>query len=187
MPRLRLAAFAVALCSAACGGDDSHAQTPAATTAEAPPAAQGSARTATFTEADLDRFERGFIREVEAVKAAQKRAAAATTAQERGAAMQAQFEMATIPAGAEASGLPEARYREIRDSVDRVFTTLDFQDKIDGPMSIDLTRADAETKRRVSGDAFADLPASSASALRARMDRLVPIWIDYKKLVAVAG
>ena len=42
-------------------------------------------------------------------------------------------------------------------------------------------------KARVAGDAFAGLPAESAAALRARMDRLVPVWIEYKKLVAVAG
>jgi hypothetical protein len=68
-----------------------------------------------------------------------------------------------------------------------VFTTLDFQGKIDGPLSIDLERADPDTKARVSSDAFAVLPAESAKALRARMDRLVPLWSEYKKLVAVAG
>ena len=101
--------------------------------------------------------------------------------------MQAQWDTATIPQGAEASGLSADRYREIREAVDSVFTTLDFQGKIDGPLSIDLERADAATKARVSGDAFAPLPAGSASALRARMDRLVPIWSEYKTLVAVAG
>jgi hypothetical protein len=39
----------------------------------------------------------------------------------------------------------------------------------------------------VSGDAFADLPTEAAMALRARMDRLVPLWSEYKTLVAVAG
>jgi hypothetical protein len=68
-----------------------------------------------------------------------------------------------------------------------VFTTLDFQNKIDGPLSIDLERADAETKARVSGDPFADLTPDTATALRARMERLVPIWSEYKSLVAVAG
>jgi hypothetical protein len=68
-----------------------------------------------------------------------------------------------------------------------VLTTLDFQGKIDGPLSIDLERADADTKTRVSGDAFAGLPPQAAAALRARMDRLVPLWSEYKKLIAVAG
>lgn len=176
-------AITLGLLCAACAGDDTAASTSIGT----PPAAQAGAGQVAFSEADLDQFQRGFRAEVEAVKTAQKRMSAATTAQERGAAAQAQFEMATIPAGAQASGLSEARYTEIRERVDYVFTTLDFQDKIPGPMSIDLARADEATKRRVSGDAFAGLPAGTAAALRARMDRLVPIWIDYKKLVAVAG
>ncbi len=101
--------------------------------------------------------------------------------------MQAQWEAATVPLGAEASGLSTARYGEIRDAVNRVFTTLDFQGKIEGPLSIDLERADPETKARVSGDAFAGLPPEAAMALRAKLDRLVPVWIEYKTLVAVAG
>jgi hypothetical protein len=183
MRTLTTATVILVIFGTACGGETPSAQT----STGAAPATPASTQRVTFTDADLDKFQRGFSREIEAVKAAQKRAAAAKTAQERGEAMQAQFEMSTIPAGAEASGLAEARYREIRDRVDRVFTTLDFQDKIDGPMSIDLARADAETKRRVSGDAFADLPPDAATALRGRMDRLVPLWVEYKKLVAVAG
>ena len=101
--------------------------------------------------------------------------------------MQAQWETTTIALGATASGLSEARYRDVRDAVNRVFTTLDFQGKIDGPLSIDLERADADTKARVSGDAFAGVPPAAATALRARMDRLVPLWSEYKTLVAVAG
>lgn len=67
------------------------------------------------------------------------------------------------------------------------YTTLDCQGKIDGPLSIDLERADEATQARVSGDAFAPLSAASASALRARMNLLVPIWSEYQTLVAVAG
>ena len=180
--KLVLTIFTGVLMAAACGGGS-----PAPETSTGASAAQGAAPQVTFTAADLEQFERGLSLEIEAVKAAQKRQSAATTAQERGAAMQAQFEIATIPAGAEASGFAEARYREIRDRVDRVLTILDFQDKIDGPLSVDLARADPETKRRVAGDAFAELPSDAAAALRARMDRLVPLWIEYKKLVAVAG
>jgi hypothetical protein len=172
----------VGLMAAACGGDS-----PATETSTGGSTAQGATSHVTFTAADLEQFERGLSREIEAVKAAQQRQTAATTAEQRGAAMQAQFETATIPAGAEAAGLAEARYREIRDRVDRVLTILDFQGKIDGPLSIDLARADPETKRRVAGDAFGELPSDAAAALRARMDRLLPLWIEYKKLVAVAG
>lgn len=175
-------ALTLAVLGNGCGGDDPAAQ---ATTPGA--GGQTTSANATFTEADLDGFEHGLRKEIDAVKAAQQKAASATTAQERGQAIQAQWEDHTIPAGATASGLSDGRYREIRDAVNGVFTTLDFQGKIDGPLSIDLERADAATKARVSGDAFAELPAQSATALRARMDRLVPLWTEYKTLVAVAG
>jgi hypothetical protein len=177
-----LATFTV-LFAMACGVSNSNEETSGASA----PAGQADSTPAAFTEADLDKFERGFRKEIDAVKAAQVKAASASTAQERGAAIQAQWETATLPLGAEASGLSEARYRDVRDGVNRVFTTLDFQGKIDGPLSIDLERADPETKARVSADAFAGLPPEAAMALRARMDRLVPLWSEYKRLVAVAG
>jgi hypothetical protein len=176
-------ALTVVLLGTACGGNDPDQE---ATRASAPVAEDASTLLA-FTEADLDQLERGLRREIEAIKAAQARAASAPTAEERGEAIQAQWETATIPLGAEASGLSDRRYRDVREGVNRVFTTLDFQGKIDGPLSIDLERADSATKSRLSGDAFADLPPEAATALRARMDRLIPLWSEYKTLVAVAG
>jgi len=178
-----VAALTLALVGVACGSDNPKEETSSAT----PPAKQGDSQQMAFSGADLDQFERGLRKEIDAVKAAQVKAASATNAHERGEAIQAQWETATIPLGAEASGVSEARYRDVRDGVNRVFTTLDFQGKIDGPLSIDLERANAETKARVSRDAFADVPPDAAMALRARMDRLVPLWSEYKKLVAVAG
>ena len=178
-----IAALTGVLFGVACGGSNPNEE---ASRASAPAGRDESSQVA-FTEADLDQFERGLRKEIDAVKAAQEKAVSAPTAQERGQAIQAQWETATIPSGAEASGLSEPRYRHVRDGVDRVFTTLDFQGKIDGPLSIDLERADPTTKARVSGDAFTDLSPEAAKALRARMDRLVRLWSEYKKLVAVAG
>ena len=183
-----LAVLTIALGTFGCAetkAPDQTSQAPASNASA--PAGQAGSKQVTFTEADLDQLERGWRSEIDAVKAAQAKAASAKTAQERGQAIQAQWETATIPAGAAASGLPEQRYRDIREKVDRVLTILDFQGKIDGPLSIDLERADADTKARVAGDAFAELPSQATAALRARMDRLVPVWIEYKKLVAVAG
>src|SRR5688572_15743771 len=179
----RTAALALALSGTACGSNNATEETSRASE----PAADDESSQVAFTEADLDKFALGLRREIDAVKMAQRQAAAASTAQARGEAIQAGWETATIPSGAEASGLSEARYRGIREQVDRVFTTLDFQGKIDGPLSIDLERADPQMKARVSGDAFAGLPSESAAALRARMDQLLPIWSEYKTLVAVAG
>ena len=180
----RAAALAVALFGFACGGNNANEET--SRTSE-PAGSQDDSTQVAFSEADLDKFALGLRKEIDAVKAAQQQAASASNAQARGEAIQAQFETATIPSGAEASGLSEARYRGIREQVDRVFTTLDFQGKIDGPLSIDLERSDPQMKARVSGDAFAGLPSESATALRARMDQLVPVWSEYKTLVAVAG
>ena len=177
-----LAALTVLLFGNACGGNTTNEESTPATTV-----GQERQGPVEFTEADLEKFERGLHREIEAVKAARAKAASATTASERSLAMQAEWDTATIPLGAEASGLSEARYRGVREGVDRVLTTLDFQNKIDGPLSLDLERADAAMKARVSGDAFAGLSPQTATALRARMDRLVPIWSEYKALVAVAG
>jgi hypothetical protein len=42
-------------------------------------------------------------------------------------------------------------------------------------------------KQRLSSDPFAELAPSSAAALRARLDSLAPIWIEYMTLVAVNG
>ena len=180
----RAAALALAVSGTACGGNNPSEETSRASESAG---SEGDSTQVAFTEADLDKFALGLRREIDAVKTAQAQAAAASTAQARGEAIQAGWETATIPSGAEASGLSEARYRGIREQVDRVFTTLDFQGKIDGPLSIDLERADPQMKARVSGDAFAGLPSESASALRARMDQLLPIWSEYKTLVAVAG
>jgi len=177
-------AIVLALLGGACGSQPDRTADPSTTAVSE---RENKTAQASFTDTDLDKLERGLRKEIEAVKAAQVKASSATTSKARGEAMQAQWDTATIPQGAEASGLSADRYREIREAVDSVFTTLDFQGKIDGPLSIDLERADAATKARVSGDAFASLPAGSASALRARMDRLVPIWSEYKILVAVAG
>src|SRR5687767_892290 len=153
--------------------------------AAAPGAATGVA--VELAEADLDAFERGFAKEIEVVKAAQLRAASAATPEERAKAAQAQWEDQTAPEGARAAGLAPDRYRAVRDTVTRVLETLDFQGKIEGPKSIDLERASPEMRERVARDPFTELSSGSAAALRARMDRLVPLWVEYVNLTAVAG
>lgn len=170
----------------ACGGAETES---AASAQPSAPRAGETAGTsgAAFTAADLEAYARGMAREVAAVRDAEKAEAAATDAASRSRAMQMKWDTATIPQGAEAAGLPVERYRAVRESVNEVFKTLDFQGKIDGPMQIDLSRVDEATKARVARDPFSDLTAESAAALRAAMDRLVPIWIEYVKLTAVAG
>jgi hypothetical protein len=140
-----------------------------------------------FTEADLDAYERGLKKEIELFQASQARASASATPEERAAAAQSGWETATAPEAARSIGADPDRYLQTRRTVDRVLETLDFQGKIPGPKEINLELATPEMKQRLSSDPFAELAPSSASALRARMDRLVPIWIRYTELTAVSG
>lgn len=87
----------------------------------------------------------------------------------------------------EAAGLTLPVYVAVRERVDRVFDTLNFQGKIGPPRSIDLARASSEWKQRLAGDPFAELPEASATALRSRMDTLVPTWSAIVKLTAQNG
>ena len=111
----------------------------------------------------------------------------AKTPEERGAASQAGFETSTAPAAAQAIGAPLDRYQATRRTVNRVFETLDFQGKIPGPMEIDTARASPDMKRRLTTDPFTELAPASAAALRARLDALSRVWIEYMKLVALNG
>jgi hypothetical protein len=140
-----------------------------------------------FTAADLDAYARGIARETELARAAQQRALDAATPGERAAAAQAGWEDQTAPEAARQLGLDPERYRRTRDAVHEVLRTLDFQGKIDGPLSIDLSRVDEATRTRLSRDPFADLPPASAAALRERLPQLVPLWSEYTTLTAVAG
>ena len=169
--------------------DASVPESGAAATGEPAAAATGAepSAAAELSAADVDAFERGFAKEIEVVKAAQQRAGSATTPEERAKAMQAQWEDQTAPEGARAAGLAPERYRAVRDTVTRVLETLDFQGKIEGPKSIDLERSAPEMRARVAGDAYDGLSQGTASAIRARMDRLVPLWVEYVNLTAVAG
>lgn len=186
-----LAAVVLLSVSVACGtSDDGGNADRTADRDEASSSSSASSLSPSTVELTSDRlaaYERGMKKEIEAVRAAQQRAGAAQNAQERGEAIQAAFEGATVPLGAAAAGLSVEEYRQLRDTVNGVFRTLDFQGKIDGPLSMDLSRADEATKTRLARDAFADLSPDSAASLRGRMDQLVPVWIDYVTLTAVAG
>jgi hypothetical protein len=173
----------------ACGSDDAPA---GQSTGDAtPPASAASADAATttrdLTAQDLDAYAKGLARETELVRAAQERARTATTPQERGDAQQAQWEDQTIPEGAKASGLDAERYRVVRNTVNTTFRWLDFQGKIDGPMQLDTTTAPPDMKAQLARDPFDALSPASRTELQAQMNRLVPAWIEYVKLTAVAG
>jgi hypothetical protein len=187
LPATAVAAFLILIMAGACGGDTREGAEPGAADERAAPETASSTDAAELTDDNLNAYRRGLEREIEAVREAQRRSSTAATPQERGEAIQASFDDATIPQGAEAAGLSVEEYRAIRETVNGTFRTLDFQGKIDGPLSMDLSRVDEETKVRLARDPFDALSSSSAAALRAQMDRLVPVWIEYVKLTAVAG
>ena len=167
---------------AACGGDAGDEAG-----AEAAVDRGQAAATANFDEADVDAFARGMARETELVREAQAQARSAATPEARGAAMQAQWKEQTMPGGAEAAGMPLERYAAVREAIVATLQTLDFQGKIEGPMQLDTSRATPEMRQRLAADPYADLPAASASALKARLDQLAPIWATYVELTAVGG
>ncbi|MGZ8455396.1 MAG: hypothetical protein ACXWZ4_02200, partial [Gemmatirosa sp.] len=78
-------------------------------------------------------------------------------------------------------------YAATRRTVHHVLETLDFQGKIDGPMQLDTTRIAPEQRTRMTMDPYAGLAPASAAALQARLARVVPRWIEYVNLTAVAG
>ena len=189
-PGIAAAAVMMAFSLSGCGREkpaasapDAEPPPPAAITAEADIGEKPFA----FTAADLDAWERGMKKEIELFKAAQAKGAAAKTPEERGAASEAGFETATAPAAARAIGADPVRYAETRRTVDRVLETLDFQGKIPGPKEMNLEMASPEMKERLSKDPFAELDPASAALLKERMDRIVPVWIEYTELTAVSG
>ena len=185
--------LAVTLLASACGGGGDQGEGSAgagAGSAAGSDAASGGAAAGqpfAFTEADLDAYERGLTKEIELVRAAQQRASGASTPQARSEAMQAQWKEQTMPEAARAIGVAPERYQQVRETVHEVLQTLDFQGKIDGPMQMDTAAATPEMRARLARDPLAELPPASAAALRARLDRLAPVFARYVRLTAVGG
>ncbi len=77
--------------------------------------------------------------------------------------------------------------RVVREALGELLTTLDFQGKIDGPQSVDAARAGPAMKARLESDPYARFDAASAAAIKARLSRIVPLWVGYISLTAVGG
>ncbi len=190
MKIFRVTVVAMLVTSAACGDDTSHTVSDTGLTVTISPIGTDDAAAAgpvKLSAADLDGFEKGIARETQLVREAAERASKATTPQERGEAIQAGFEMNTMPAAAPVAGLSPERYKIVRETLSKIMTTLDFQGKIDGPQSVDTARAGPAMKERLASDPYASLDPASAEALKARLDRIVPVWVEYITLTAVGG
>lgn len=161
-------------------------------TSDAPPADNGNGLPApsaliSLTPADIDGFVKGISKETLLVREGEERANRATTAVERGNAIQSTFEENTMKGAVEASGLPLERYRMVRQTLSRLLTTLDFQGKIDGPQSVDTTLADSAMKARLASDPYSALDPASAELVKSRMTEIAPVWIQYITLTAKNG
>src|SRR5688500_7266555 len=97
------AAILLLACAGCTNTDEPRTEPDAAAERIAP--GPSSTLPAELTSDNLDAYERGMKKEIEAVRAAQQLSGTAKTAQERGQAMQASFAHATIPQGAAAAGL----------------------------------------------------------------------------------
>ena len=183
----------IAILTACSGGDKESATTDTSSeeAAETESAENGASventGPITLSAADFDGFEKGIAREAQLVREATATAASAATPQERGAAIQAGFEQNTMAAAASVTGLSAERYKLVRETLSRILTTLDFQGKIEGPQSLDTTRADAAAKERLRSDPYLELDSASAAELKSRMSRIAPLWISYISLTALNG
>ena len=112
-----LLALALAPLAACAGGGDAESDTdsaaagvdPAATPAAAAPAAADAA----LSESDIDTYERALTAEVEVLRDAQERMAAATTSTDSMSALFAAADTETEPAAAKSAGIPVERYRQL--------------------------------------------------------------------------
>lgn len=189
--RLTFAALLTMGVSIACTGDKAGDTADTATEVTIAPtetqAGTPAAGPLALSAADLEGFEKGIARETELVKEAQERSRTASTPEARGEAIQATFEDNTMRAAAPATGLSAERYKLVRETLSTIMTTLDFQGKIDGPQSVDTARAGPDMKARLSSDPYSALDPAGAEALKARLDRIVPVWVEYIRLTAVGG
>ena len=174
----------IALAVLGCSADTSKT---ADTAASAENESASGPQVVTLTSADLDGFEKGMAKEIQLVKEGQERTRRAVTPVERGNAIQSTFEENTITNAVPASGLTLERYRLVRQTLSRLLTTLDFQGRIDGPQSVDTTLADAEMRARLASDPYEALDSSSAQLVKDRLNRIVPLWVEYVNLTVVGG
>jgi hypothetical protein len=154
---------------------------------EPAPAAESQQSLIRLTAQDLDGFEKGLQEEIRLVKEGKERAARSSNGTERGNAIQSTFEENTIKNAVPISGLSFERYHQVRDVMGRLLTTLDFQDKIPGPQSVDTALADSSMKARLKSDPYNELDAPSAQLVKSRLDRIAPMWIEYTKLTIAGG
>jgi hypothetical protein len=172
-----------AVLSLACGRSDAandeagaSAGSPADTAAPAPntPASATSASSdvasAPLTTADIDRWARGMLGELDAVKEAVARLKSATSGEDTLSAMMAAQEMSTLEAGARAAGVDRERYNVIRSNLSAA--TAYLAPEVGGIDTTMLSPAQRTEMRQMNAEQLkqmeASVPADVVEALRPR-------------------
>lgn len=162
LSRLALAALVVAL--PACGGGDAEPDTDslAAESAAAAPAATAPATgaDAPLAAADLDAYERALTAEVEVLREAVAKRAAATSQADTIDAMFAAAETQTVAAAAERAGLDASRYRRLDGVFGQVLSARMMNPAMNA-MAAELQPADTAY--------LADLPPARADSMRQQL------------------
>ncbi|HLV25383.1 MAG TPA: hypothetical protein VKZ41_03655 [Gemmatimonadales bacterium] len=172
---LAAACATLLLASLGCSSGSDGESASSASSASAPGATAGAVE---LTDANLAALERGLREELVVIRSPG-----------RGSHYGVSLSEHSPEAGqvAAAAGISVEEYREIREVVERVFTTLNFQGKIGPPRSIDLDNAGEEFRMRLESDPFNELSQGSAAALRSRMDTLAPVWSEIVSQLAQNG
>ena len=171
---------------AACGGRDTAEDEPDPSTVvpadpgapaedAAPPAADPSAAiTAPVTVADIDRWQKGMVSELAAVREASSKMKTAKTNEDTLAAMMGVQENATWEAGAKAAGLDVERYKFIRSELLAAASYLTPHiGGIDTTMLSPAQRAELRQSNEAQLKQMEDrVPAEVVEALRSRAEEL---------------
>jgi hypothetical protein len=153
---------------------------------------------ASLAVSDLDAYVKGMQREIERLRVAVDQLAAARAAKDSAAETAAMMQLSSPEvrrAGAEAAGLPLARYSDIRDQIDQVLAAEDmgaaFKPQIEAAENADLSSYTEEQKaqhaknleelRAAFGSPYKDLSPEVAEAFEARHDELAALRAEALK------
>jgi hypothetical protein len=135
----------------------------------APPAADPAANPARPLQAsDLDVYAKGMQKEIEVRQAASDKAAKAKAANDQTAELSALVELTSVQvseAGAQAAGVDRARYEFIKNTVDRVLSTVDMNTMM-------ARMGDPAQAKKLQSDPYAGLDPDLVAALKPRQDEL---------------
>jgi hypothetical protein len=167
---------------AACGGggdaqaDDSAApvaDTASSASVDAPPSPAPAPSDVALTPADVDRWAKGMEGERQALAKAEEQLKAAKSSVDTLSAMGATMETATRAAGAEAAGISEQRYNQIRNELGELAAAMVPSDvEKGGSMPADMVAQMKQGREDGLAKLVAQTPPEVVEALRPRAEAL---------------